>query len=214
MRRPALLAALLASLLPALLLAAGARANDQIRTTPPFTAIDMQGAISLTVDTGARQTLAVTGNDRFINGLSTDVVDGVLRIRVLDKELNRRHGEQHIAITMPALRALTVEGAGVIKLNNIRGERLDVDYQGAGKMDVSGAVKTFRMKAEGVGQVDARALVADDVDVHFEGVGGVRVHARHRLDANVQGMGSLTYYGRPQIVNKTAEGLGKVSAGD
>lgn len=210
MRRLALLAACPATLL----LAAGAHADDQLRTTPPFTAIDMQGAISLTVDAGARQSLAVTGSDRFIDALSTEVVDGVLRIRVLDKELNRKHGEQRIAITVPELRALTVEGAGVIKLDNIRGARLDVDYQGAGKMDVSGAVKTFRMKAEGVGQVDARALVADDVDVDFQGVGRVRVHARHRLDAAVQGMGSLTYYGRPQIVNKTAEGLGRVSAGE
>jgi hypothetical protein len=210
MRRLALLAAC-----PAVfLLAAGAHADDQLRTTPPFTAIDMQGAISLTVDAGARQSLAVTGSDRFINALSTEVVDGVLRIRVLDKELNRKHGEQRIAITVPELRALTVEGAGVIKLDNIRGERLDVDYQGAGKMDVSGAVKTFRMKAEGVGQVDARDLVADDVDVDFQGVGGVRVHARHRLDATVQGMGSLTYYGKPQIVNKTTEGLGRVSAAE
>ena len=79
---------------------------------------------------GAGQSLAVTGSDRFIDALSTEVVDGVLRIRVLDKELNRKHGEQRIAITVPELRALTVEGAGVIKLDNIRGARLDIDYPG------------------------------------------------------------------------------------
>ena len=126
----------------------------------------------------------------------------------------RSRTRQRRSNASPELRALTVEGAGVVKLNNIRGPRLDVDYQGAGKMDINGAVKTFRMKAEGVGQVDTRKLIADDVNVDFQGVGGVSVYAKHRLDATVQGMGSLTYYGRPQIVNKTAEGLGKVSAGD
>lgn len=202
------------TLIAALLLATSAHAGDQARTTPPFTAIDMQGAISLTVDTGPQQSLKLTGSDKFINGVSTEVVNGVLRIRMKDEELNRKHGEQRIAVTVPELRALTVEGAGAIKLNNIRGQRLDVDYQGAGKMDINGAVKSFRMKAEGVGQVDTRQLIAEDVNVDFQGVGGVSVYARHRLDATVQGMGSLTYYGRPQIVNKSAEGLGKVSAGD
>jgi len=202
------------TLIAALLLATSAHAGEQARSTPPFTAIDMQGAISLTVDAGSKQSLAVSGSDKFIDGVSTEVVNGVLRIRMRDKESNRKHGEQRIAITMPELRALTVEGAGVIKLNNIRGPRLDVDYQGAGKMDITGAVNTFRMKAEGVGQVDTRELIADDVNVDFEGVGGVRVYAKQRLDATVQGMGSLTYYGRPKIVNQRAEGLGKVSAGD
>ena len=84
----------------------------------------------MTVHAGAGQSLAVTGSDRFIDALSTEVVDGVLRIRVPDKELNRKHGEQRNAITVPALRALTVEGAGVIKLDNIRGARLDIDYPG------------------------------------------------------------------------------------
>jgi len=30
----------------------------------------------------------------------------------------------------------------------------------------------------------------------------------------VQGMGSLRYYGKPRTVNKSAAGLGTVSAGD
>jgi hypothetical protein len=115
---------------------------------------------------------------------------------------------------MPRLRACSAVGAGDIKLNKVRGERLDVDYRGAGSMAINGQVKLFKMSAEGVGEVDTRALAAKDVDIRFQGVGDVKVYARDRLDVKVQGMGSLTYYGKPRTVNKSVQGLGSVKAGD
>jgi hypothetical protein len=81
-------------------------------------------------------------------------------------------------------------------------------------MGINGDVKTFTMKAEGVGEVDAQALLANDADVSFRGIGDVKVFARNRLDAVVQGMGGVTYYGKPRTVNKSASGIGSVKAGE
>jgi opacity protein-like surface antigen len=191
-----------------------AQAADQVRSAAPFSSISVQGPISVTVDAGTAQSLTVRGNDKFVQGLVSEVVDGELRLRMRDKHFSTTSSEQHILITLPALRAFSAEGAGEIKLNKIRGERLDVDYRGAGSMDINGAVTSFKMKAEGVGQVDARALIANNADIQFRGVGEVQVYASDRLDAVVQGMGSLRYYGKPRTVNKSAAGLGSVSAGD
>jgi hypothetical protein len=193
---------------------AAAHAADQVRSAAPFSSISVQGPISVTVDAGTAQSLTVRGNDKFVQGLVSEVVDGELRLRMRDKHFSTTSSEQRILITLPALRAFSAEGAGEIKLNKIRGERLDVDYRGAGSMDINGAVKSFKMKAEGVGQVDARALIANNADIQFRGVGEVQVYASDRLDAVVQGMGSLRYYGKPRTVNKSAAGLGSVSAGD
>ncbi|HEX8405647.1 MAG TPA: DUF2807 domain-containing protein [Duganella sp.] len=55
---------------------------------------------------------------------------------------------------------------------------------------------------------------AERVDVNFEGVGNVSVHATDLLNAVAKGMGSLTYYGRPKTVNKSVSGIGSVSARD
>lgn len=197
-------------------IAATAQADEQVRNAPAFTSVSVQGPISVTVDAGKAQSLTVRGDARFIRDVTTDVVDGELRVRMRDKDskYTTTKGEQRIVITMPALRAFAVEGAGEVKLNQIRGERLDVSYRGAGSMDINGEVKTFRMTAEGVGAVDAKALVANDVDVSFRGIGDVSVYARNRLDAVVQGMGSLTYYGKPRTVNKSASGIGSVQAGN
>ncbi|MBD8530702.1 MULTISPECIES: GIN domain-containing protein [unclassified Massilia] len=204
---------ILASVL-ALGFAAGAvQAADQVRTVAPFTSIRVQGPISMTVDAGAaQQSLLVRGSDKFVNGLTSEVVNGELRLRMRDKSVTTTHDDQRIVIKLPQLRAFDAEGAGEIKLNNIRGERLDVNYRGAGSMAISGQVKTFNMSAEGVGEVDSKALVANDVDIRFQGVGDVKVYAKDRLDAKVQGMGSLSYYGNPRVVNKSVAGIGSVTA--
>jgi hypothetical protein len=204
------------ALAAALSIAATAHADEQVRNAPAFASISVQGPMSVIVDAGKAQSLTVRGDAAFLRDLSSEVVDGELRLRLRDKDkkYTSTKGDPRIIITMPALRAVEVEGAGEIKLNQVRGERLDVSYRGAGSMGINGEVKTFRMTAEGVGEVDAKALLANDVDVRFRGIGDVKVYARNRLDAVVQGMGNLTYYGKPRTVNKSASGIGSVQAGD
>jgi len=207
--RPHLLA-----LAAALSFAATAHADDQVRTMPAFTAISVTGPISIVVDAGKSQSLTLRGDARFLHDVTSEVVDGQLRLSVREKKNISWHGDPRVVITVPALRAVEVEGAGEIRLNQIRGERLDVNYRGAGSMNINGDVKTFKMQAEGVGEVDAKALAANDVDIRFRGIGDVKVTAKNRLDAVVQGMGKVTYYGKPRSVNKSASGIGSVEAGD
>jgi hypothetical protein len=194
--------------------AVAAQADDQVRNAPPFKSISVRGPISVTVEAGRTQSLTVRGNDRFVQGLASEVVNGELRVHMRDKSVSTNKMDQRIIITMPELRAFSAEGAGEIKLDNIRGERLDVNYRGAGSMGITGRVKSFRMKAEGVGEVNTKALIANDVDIDFQGIGDVQIYAKDKLDVAVQGMGSVKYFGRPRTVNKSVAGLGSVSAGD
>lgn len=213
MRRLILAATL--SLLASFAFPSLAHAGDQQRSAPAFTSIYVKGAINVTVDRNAAQTLTVRGDEKFLNNLVSEVVGGELRLSMRDDRMKTTsRGDERVIVGMPALRAFAAEGAGEIRLNDVRGERFDINYRGAGSLRASGEVKTFSMKAEGVGEVDAKALLADNVDVTFRGVGDVRVHARKRLDAKVQGIGSLTYYGKPPVVNKSASGLGSVDAGN
>jgi len=216
MRRRLLAAALSSLALSSLALAfaPAAHAADQQRAAPAFSSINVRGAINVIVDRGAAQSLTVLGDERFLNDLVSEVVGGELRLSMRDDKRRKLRGDEVVVVKMPALRAFRAEGAGEIKLNDVRGERFDVNYRGAGSLQITGEVKTFTMQAEGVGEVDARSLLADNTDVTFRGVGDVRVHARNRLDAKVQGIGSLTYYGKPRIVNKSASGLGSVDAGN
>jgi hypothetical protein len=62
--------------------------------------------------------------------------------------------------------------------------------------------------------VDAKALLAEEVDISLEGIGAAKVYASDKLRAVVQGIGSLNYYGNPRSVKKDVSGIGSVTAGD
>lgn len=205
--------------MPRLILAAvlslaslSAHADEQVRSVTPFKGIAMHGAVSLVVEAGKSYSLKIEGDPRFIERVTSEVVDGELRLDMKDSKRNSIDSKDRIIVTLPVLQTFKGEGAGQMLLNNIRGEQLDVNYRGAGRLAIQGEVRALRLHAQGVGEVDTRALIAQDANVSFEGIGAVHIHARDRLNANVRGMGNLTYYGNPRVVNKSVSGIGSVVA--
>jgi len=204
------------ALLPALfaLNALSASAAESVRTLPSFIAVNAKGAFAMTVEVGKAQSVTISGDDKFVATLRTEVVGNELQIHSDDKTSKSTKGDPRITISVPSLSRVKVEGAGETILNKINTDRLDISYLGAGHLEANGKVKYLRLSAKGVGEVDTRALHAERVDVNFEGVGNVSVYATELLNAVAKGMGALTYYGKPKTINKSVAGIGSVSAGD
>jgi hypothetical protein len=204
-----------AVLIPALFaLSASALAADSTRTLPSFIAINAKGAFTMTVEVGKAQSVTISGDDKFVAALKTEVVGNELQITLPDKTFKNTKDSPRIAITLPSLSRVKVEGAGETLLNKVNTDRLDISYLGAGHLEANGKVKYLRLNAKGVGEVDTKALKAERVDVNFEGVGNVSVYATELLNAVAKGIGGLTYYGHPKTINKSVAGIGNVSAGD
>jgi hypothetical protein len=191
-----------------------AHADEQLRSVTPFKGIDVHGPVSLTVEAGKAFSLKVYGKPRFIERVTSEVVGGELRLTMKEGKRNTIDidSDDRVVVTMPELQTFRGEGAGEMRLNKVRGERLDVSYRGAGRLVIDGEVRELRLRAQGVGEVDTKGLVTQEADVSFEGIGSVSVHARDKLNAKVQGMGNLTYYGNPRIVSKSVSGIGSVVA--
>lgn len=207
MRRTVLLTALFA-------LSAAAQAADSPRTLPGFIAINAKGAFTMTVEVGKAQTVLVSGDEKYLAALKTEVIDNELQVTLPDKSYGNNKSSPHITITLPSLSRVKVEGAGETILNKVNTDRIDISYLGAGHLEANGKVKYLRLNARGVGEVDTSKLRAERVDVNFEGVGNVSVYATELLNAVAKGIGGLTYYGHPKTVNKSVAGIGNVKAGD
>lgn len=205
MRTPFILALLLSS--------AFANAAEQTRAMPAFNGISSQGPINMVVEVGKTQSLVLKGDAKFLKRIATKVVDGKLIISFPKDESDDVNSDSTIAISVPALTSFYLEGAGSAILKNIDGERIDIGFQGAGRLRASGKVRQLKLNAQGVGDIDTKALLAQNADVNFEGIGAVKIYASQKLDVSVQGMGSLNYYGNPRLVNKKVEGIGTVKAG-
>lgn len=195
------------------LVALSSQAAEQVRNASPFKTINARGPVSLVVEVGKAHSIRVEGSQKFIDRVTTEIVGGELRLGYKEKNNVNISDEDRVVVTMPELTHFTGEGAGLVILNKVRGERFDVDYRGAGSLQMNGRVERLRLSAEGVGEVDAKSLITQDADVSFRGIGAVSVHAKNRLQAEVQGMGELTYYGNPRSLSKSVSGIGSVVAG-
>jgi hypothetical protein len=192
-----------------------AHAEEQVRTTPAYDSINVEGPFDLEIEAGKAHSLKISGNERYFDRITTEVVDGRLNITFKSANKNVEIKDlPHIRVTLPELRELVEEGAGQTVLTNIDSKRLDINYKGAGRLAASGKVTNLILEARGVGEVDTKNLIAQDARVDFEGVGSVQIYAYRRLDVLVGGMGDLIYYGHPRVLNKSVAGIGSFKAGD
>ena len=197
------------------LFALQAQAAEQARSVAPFTTISNSGPVSVHIEVGKAQTVTVSGNDELVADLQTEVVGNELKMHMRRKTTNfdSRHDSLRVTITMPQLTAFTMGGAGETVITHMSGDSLDVRFGGAGSLKADGSVRTLTLNVGGVGSIDTRELHADTATVNVGGVGHVKVWAGTRLDASVGGVGSLTYYGEPKMVNTNGGGLGSISKG-
>lgn len=201
--------------LPALLaIAPLSYAADETRELPGFTAISSQGAYRLVVTAGQKQSVVVSGDEGTLANLVTKVVGNELVISMPDSKGFKFSERTTISIGVPELSKFQMEGAGRTELHNLAGESFQLNFQGVGSLQADGKVQRFVLKGEGVGSLNARELDAQYVHVTLQGVGSAKVRASNTLMAKLEGVGSLTYYGRPTHVTKSVDGVGSIRAGD
>ncbi len=191
-----------------------AMAATDTRELPAFSGITSQGAYKLVVTVGPKQSVVLNGDADLLAKIKTTVHGDQLLIAMPEKTNIRWDDRVNITITVPQLNAYQFEGAGTSTLNNLSGEHFRLNYQGVGSLTATGQVQRFVLRAQGVGSLDAKGLNARHVDARLEGVGSAEVRASESLTAKVEGVGSLTYYGKPARMTKSVEGVGRVTAGD
>lgn len=190
------------------------QAEVQKRNVQDFTSIKTEGAFVVNVQVGKTYSVEVDGTDKQIAQITTRVFgDELIIVRTNHKNSLKSSDDLTVNISVPEIKKFTMEGAGKTAIHNVQGDRFELHYEGVGLIELSGKVGTFKLKAEGIGKVDAKQLIANYVDAVVEGIGSVDVHAKDKLKASVQGIGSLTYFGNPSSVSKKVDGIGSVNKG-
>jgi hypothetical protein len=88
---------------------------------------------------------------------------------------------------------------------------MEIVLRGVGSFSASGETKEADITLSGVGSVDAKNLHAVNAKVNSTAVGNVDIYVTEQLDIKASGIGEINYYGSPKIVNRQAEGIGKIN---
>lgn len=96
---------------------------------------------------------------------------------------------------------LDIKGGADVYIYNIDTADTDISIAGAASMDLSGKTALFELELAGAGTIDAKSLVAEKAEVEISGAGTAEVSVTEELFADIDGVGTLTYYGDPVLKN-------------
>lgn len=89
-------------------------------------------------------------------------------------------------------------------------DKVDLDFAGAGDLDLIGKAKDFNIECDGAGNIDAEKFYVKNANVKLNGAGNSIVNASERFDGTINGVGSIIYKGDPKSVQKSVNGIGKI----
>lgn len=186
--------------------------KTESREVSSFKAIDSEGAFDFEITCQKSLSVSLEGDDNILPIIQTDVRDGVLYLRTTSA-YNSKSGVA-VRISLPNLESIKAAGAGKFQVSNIQNEKFRVDTNGATSLSASGETRSVEIHNAGAGKIDTNELHALKAKVEIAGAASVDVNATEQLDANVSGVGHVSYSGHPKTVNKNISGLGVVSAKD
>lgn len=185
-------------------------AATQARSLPPLTSVDLTGANNVVVRVGARQSVIVHADSNLLGRVTTQVSSGSLVIGNTPGTLNAR-SPTFVAVSVPSLDALTVQGSGNISVTGINSPSLTVRLPGSGTIHAAGTTAQLDVAIGGSGTALLSQLIAGDATASINGSGSIVLTATHSLDASISGSGTILYAGNPTQVTKSVTGSGTIS---
>lgn len=166
-----------------------------------FDAIEISGAYKLDVIVGEDFSIELAGPAEEMSRVEATLKNNAL-VLGSKRKIRGDHKGVKAVVTMPALNRISVSGVADADVSGVKAADFKLDLSGVGEVNIAGACDKLVARVSGVGEIDAQSLQCKAVDVKVAGVGEARVYASESVSAEVSGMGGITVYGAPKIVNK------------
>ena len=154
----------------------------EVREVEPFNAIDASGALKLEVNVGEPQ--AVNVRYAQSGAVTTEVVDGVLKVRGVDNHRGKA------VISVPSLEAINLTGAS--------------------HADVHGLTDELRAEITGASKLDADDLWVKNMRINVSGASKAEVNVTDSLWAQANGASKIEYKGNPAVQQSISLGASKI----
>ncbi|MBU1096073.1 MAG: hypothetical protein CVV23_09685 [Ignavibacteriae bacterium HGW-Ignavibacteriae-2] len=182
--------------------------SEDYRDIESFDAMDVSGAFTVYVIVGEPAKLKITGDENLLKYVRTRIKGNKL---IIDTKKNfKNKNDIRIDISTPYLEDLDISGANTVKIRGIDSERFKTDLSGACKILLEGRTNKLIADISGASSFDAENLEADYVKIECSGASKASVFAVESIDADVSGVGSVTFKGDPENVRTDVSGVGSI----
>ena len=186
---------------------------SEIRELSKFKAIEIAICYDkILVNCGKEPSIHISGDENILPLITTRISKGILTIE--SDSTFKTKSDSEIIINIESIEDFTFDGVGKTVIHNLNEDKFNCNINGVGSCELKGKVESFYVSVNGVGSVNARELIADDVVANLNGVGSVKLYAKNSLNASVNGVGGLTYFGNPTELILNDSGIGGITKGD
>lgn len=186
--------------------------TTETREVSGFTRIRFTGVGVLNITQAGTESLTVSADDKLLPMIVTRVRDGVLELGMERNTMATPRSHITFTLTIKTLEGIDLSGAASIHASDIHTETLDIDFSGAGKMEITGSAQRQTVLVSGAGAYEAKDFKTAVTDARITGAGYAHVYASETLNAKVSGVGKITYYGPARVYPKVS-GIGSIKPG-
>lgn len=164
---------------------------------------------------GGELILGIKGGilDRFSDFLSTSLSGHRITYNLTLKNLRALSVSGAASVSLGAIQTDTIayrlSGAGSIHTQELLADSVKATLSGTGKIELGGKTQEQSVVISGAGGYIARKLETESSKVRLSGAGKAIVWATDLLDIKISGLGSVDYYGEPEM-RTDITGLGNV----
>lgn len=179
------------------------------REVENFTAVDVSGACDVEIVCQKSLSVEVQGDDNLVQLVKTEVRNGTLYISH-EKSFSPKQALR-VLIAVPTVESVELSGAGSVRVLNLRNKEFSIDVSGAASVYASGTTEILNIDVSGATDVETKDLHAEIVRIDVSGASNAEVFASKELEAEVSGVGNITYFGNPKVVQQDVSGVGSIS---
>jgi hypothetical protein len=209
------------------------KSKTESRTVSGISSVAVAGSGEVSIQQTGTESLTITADDNILPDLTSDVVNGELRLGVKPgvsiqtnnpiqyyltvKNLSGLTISGSADATMPQLQTntltLVVSGSGNAAISGLTTQSAQVTLSGSGEITLAGQTHSQNVAISGSGNYHGDQLASTSAVVQVTGSGNAKVRVSQTLNATVSGSGSVTYSGNPSQVSSHITGSGSVTQG-
>ncbi|OEC85259.1 MULTISPECIES: head GIN domain-containing protein [Methanobacterium] len=189
---------------------------NQSRDVSDFNQVSVDGASTLIITQGDKESLTVEADDNLMPYIKTNVSNNTLKIYnnpilptktiryyLTVKDINSINylGSGNIQSNNLKVNSLKIriDGAGNANLTNLSADTLKILIIGAGNLISSGNVNDQDIHISGAGKYSGDNLTSKTAVITIDGSGNAVVRVSNTLNATINGVGQISYVGTPKI---------------
>ena len=183
------------------------------RKLSSFSKLSISTVVDVEYFTSENYRLELTADDNIVPIISSSIEGDTLSIDA--RQSYSTQNKLRAKIYGPStLGGVETDGSSDVNMQGIASNLLEIDLDGSSDFTVQGKVQNLHIKTSGRSDINAKKLLATNVTINADGHTDAIVTANKNLNVVLDGISDITYYGHPDSITKTIDGIGNVIAGD